>query len=62
MLLAITSEEPPALVALNDDLPLALAQLVHQLLAKKPEDRPVSAKAVVQTIQSIERDWIEYGA
>ena len=58
MLLAITSEEPAALAKLNDDLPPSLADLVHQLLAKKPEDRPASAQAVVQAIQNLERDWV----
>jgi formylglycine-generating enzyme required for sulfatase activity/serine/threonine protein kinase len=58
MLLAITSEEPPALAQLRDDFPLALAELIHLLLAKKPENRPASAKDVVQAIQNIERAWI----
>ncbi|MBI1831832.1 MAG: protein kinase, partial [Planctomycetes bacterium] len=58
MLLAITSEEPPALAQLNSDVPPALAELIHKLLAKAPSDRPASAKEVVQTIQSIERDWV----
>ena len=47
MLLAITTEEPAVLKKLNDDLPPALADLVHQLLAKNPEDRPPSAKAPI---------------
>ncbi len=58
VLLAITSDEPAALKKLNEDLPPALADLVHQLLAKTPAERPASAKAVVHTIQNIERDWI----
>jgi formylglycine-generating enzyme required for sulfatase activity len=58
MLLSITTDEPPDLVKLHDELPPAFAELVHKLLAKKPEDRPASAKDVVQTIQAIERDWI----
>jgi formylglycine-generating enzyme required for sulfatase activity/serine/threonine protein kinase len=58
MLLAITNEEPPPLAQLNADIPVALVELVHQLLAKKPEDRPASAKQVVLTIQNIERDWV----
>ncbi|MBI2804499.1 MAG: SUMF1/EgtB/PvdO family nonheme iron enzyme [Planctomycetes bacterium] len=61
VLLAITSEEPPPLKALKADLPVGLADLIHGLLAKKPDDRPASAKAVVQTIQEIERDWIASG-
>jgi eukaryotic-like serine/threonine-protein kinase len=58
MLLAITSVEPTPLRELNEEVPRALADLVHQLLAKRPEDRPPSAKAVVQRIQEIEREWI----
>lgn len=58
MLLAITAEEPASLRQLNGDVPAELADLIHQLLAKKPENRPASAKAVVQAIQNVERDWI----
>ena len=58
MLLEITSREPSALADLNPGLPPALADLVHRLLAKRPEDRPGSAKEVVQMIQDIERAWI----
>ena len=61
MLLAITSEEPAPLGPINADLPAELVELIHQLLAKKPEARPASAKSVVQTIQNIERDWIANG-
>ena len=43
---------------LNGEMPRALADLVHQLLAKKPENRPPSAKAVVERLQEIEREWI----
>ncbi len=58
MLLAITSDEPQPLEPIHAELPPAFKTLVMKLLAKKPEDRPASAKDVVQTIQSIERDWI----
>lgn len=61
MLLAITSEEPADLRPLNSELPTAFTDLVHKLLAKKPEDRPASAKDVVQAIQGIEREWIASG-
>jgi formylglycine-generating enzyme required for sulfatase activity/serine/threonine protein kinase len=58
MLLAITSAEPTPLREVNEEVPRSLAELVHQLLAKKPEDRPPSAQAVVDRIKEIEREWI----
>ncbi len=58
MLLAITSDEPAPFEPIHADLPPAFKTLVMKLLAKKPEDRPASAKEVVQTIQNIERDWV----
>ncbi len=61
MLLAIQTDDPPDLQPLNADVPPALAELIQKLLAKKPADRPESAKAVVTTIQNIERDWIANG-
>ena len=61
MLLAITSDPAPPLQSLNADVPAAFAKLTHQMLEKKPEDRPESAKFVVQAIQDIERDWIASG-
>jgi len=58
MLLAITQDEPQPLGQLNAAVPPPLAQLVHQLLAKNPQERPASAQAVVQAIQTIEREWV----
>ena len=58
MLLAITSAEPTPLRALNENVPKSFADLLHQLLAKKPADRPASATAVAQRILEIEREWI----
>jgi hypothetical protein len=39
----------------NPDLPPPLATLIEQLLAKNPEHRPQSARAVVEAIEAIER-------
>ena len=61
MLLMIINEEPLALQSIKEDLPPALAILIHKLLAKKPDDRPASAKAVVQAIQEVEREWVATG-
>ncbi len=58
MLLEIASKEPTPLTHLNADLPAGLAEMVHQLLAKNPADRPASAKDVVQSIQDFERAWV----
>lgn len=58
MLLAITNDEPSPLEPIHAELPPAFKSLVMKLLARKPEERPLSAKDVVQTIQSIERDWV----
>jgi RNA polymerase sigma-70 factor (ECF subfamily) len=54
-LVAVTSETPTPVQELNPDLPAPLAALIMQLLAKNPEERPASAKALVETIQAIER-------
>ena len=61
MLLAITTAEPAPLRDQNHEIPAAFADLIHKLLAKKPVDRPPSAKDAVQTIQNIEREWIAGG-
>ena len=42
----------------NPDVPPALDELVMQLLAKNPADRPASAEVVVQAIRSIERELL----
>jgi serine/threonine protein kinase len=57
VLMAISTAEPAPVMEVNPDIPAPLAQLVHQLLAKKPEDRPASARSVAQTIKGIERAW-----
>ncbi len=43
---------------LNPDVPLALADLVMRLLAKKPADRPASAQEVVEGLQAVERVFL----
>ncbi len=53
-LLAVTSDAPKSLTELNADVPPALAALVQQLLAKRPEDRPASAQAVADTLAKID--------
>jgi eukaryotic-like serine/threonine-protein kinase len=53
--IAVLTEEPTPVQELNPSLPPKLAKLIMTLLAKKPEDRPPSAKAVAEAIQAIER-------
>lgn len=55
-IIAVATEEPIPVQVLNPDLPVKLAEFIMQLLAKKPEDRPASARAVVEVIQAFERD------
>ncbi|MBL8799855.1 MAG: protein kinase [Planctomycetia bacterium] len=55
-LMAVTMQEPTPLRQVNPDLPADLADLVHWLLAKRPEDRPPSAQAVVEALRALERD------
>ena len=58
-LMAIATENPPPPVSLNLELPTELSDLVMQLLAKKADDRPESAKMVAETLQEIEGQTAE---
>jgi serine/threonine protein kinase len=53
LLNAVTASEPMPLSRLRPDLPSALADLVRQLMAKRPADRPQSAQAVVDRLDAI---------
>jgi serine/threonine protein kinase len=48
------SDPPQPLKEIRPDIPDALANLVHRLLAKKPEDRPQSAREVLREIRKIQ--------
>jgi serine/threonine protein kinase len=54
ILSALALDEPERPSALRKDMPESLSDLVMQLLAKKPEERPESAQAVVDALQKIE--------
>jgi WD40 repeat protein/serine/threonine protein kinase len=54
-LTALAVDRPRAPRELNSDVPAALSDLVMNLLARNPAERPPSAEAVVQAIQAIER-------
>jgi serine/threonine protein kinase len=51
--LAVESPKPPR--ELNAAVPAALSDLILRLLAKKPEDRPQSAREVIAAISEIEQ-------
>ncbi len=53
ILTAIATEEPPPVRELNPAVPTALAELIHQLLAKTPDDRPPSADAVAARLRAM---------
>ena len=44
---------PPKLTAIREDMPRELADLVDELLAKRPHDRPASAGAVIRQLDVI---------
>ncbi len=56
LLIALGTEEPRPLRELNPAVPEALAALVHQLLAKKPDDRPQTAEEVRRRLRGIAQD------
>jgi serine/threonine protein kinase len=49
-LIAVTTEEPPALASLNPALPPQLDRLIKLLLEKDPNKRPASARAVAKAL------------
>lgn len=56
VLTALATENPRPVRELNPDVPAALADLIHQLLSKKPADRPAAADEVVRRLRSITED------
>jgi hypothetical protein len=54
-LVAVTTDEPPPPRQVNPEVPAPLSQLIVRLLAKKPADRPASARAVAEELARIER-------
>src|SRR5262249_13433993 len=53
-LYAVTNDEPRPLGCLRPELPASFTNLVHQLLAKNPDERPANAAAAVVALQAIE--------
>lgn len=57
ILKALALKDPKPIRDVNPAIPPALADVVMRLLAKKPGDRPQTAHIVVETIESIERNF-----
>jgi tRNA A-37 threonylcarbamoyl transferase component Bud32 len=55
MLRALVQEHPLPICLVNLAMPAALSDLIEQLLAKRPEDRPANARAVVEALRAIEK-------
>jgi len=53
-LMAVATEQPPPPRKLDPSLPAPLSKLILRLLAKEPEYRPVSAKAVAEALGELE--------
>jgi hypothetical protein len=55
ILLAVAMENPRPVGELRPDLPPALGELTMQLLAKKPTERPASAREIADRLEQIEQ-------
>lgn len=53
LLTALAVSDPKPLHELNPNIPAPIADLITQLLAKKPEDRPSSARAVDEILENL---------
>ncbi|TWT56131.1 serine/threonine-protein kinase [Allorhodopirellula solitaria] len=55
-LVALLTGSPTPLRELNPDIPQPLADLIHQLLAKEPRDRPANAAALEAQLDVVARE------
>ncbi len=55
-LLAVATHEPTPPRFVNPEVPAQLSDLIMRLLAKKPEERPDSARAVAERLEAIAHD------
>src|SRR5262249_14786285 len=62
VLMALGSDDPTPVRELNPSVPEALAQLIHQLLAKKPEQRPQTATEVAKRLRAALDQLLNPGA
>jgi serine/threonine protein kinase len=56
VLMALATQDPPPAGSLNSELPPAFSDLIARLMRKNPDERPASAKEVVDAIAAIERE------
>jgi hypothetical protein len=59
-LVAVATHEPPPPRTVNPAVPASLDRLIMQLLAKSPDDRPQTARAVAEAIGSIEASEVTF--
>jgi len=50
---SLRNDEPRRIEELNPDVPLEVAELIHDLLSKRPEERPPTALAVMNRLMAI---------
>jgi serine/threonine protein kinase/WD40 repeat protein len=62
VLMALGSDDPTPVRELNPTVPQPLADLIHQLLAKKPEQRPQTAAEVAQRLRAVLDGLLRPGA
>jgi serine/threonine protein kinase len=62
VLMALGSDDPTPVRELNPNVPESLAQLIHQLLAKKPEQRPQTAAEVAKRLRAVLEQLLNPGA
>lgn len=53
LLMALGSKDPRPVQELNPKVPTDLAELIHKMLSKKPDDRPQSADEIAAKLQRI---------
>lgn len=58
-LMMVAAEEPVPIRKANPEVPVRMANLVHKMLAKTPEERPPSALAVIEELRRIEAELNE---
>jgi serine/threonine protein kinase len=54
----VRSQEPAPLATLRPDVPAGFAELVHQLLNKRPDERPATASEVEETLATFCRPGV----
>jgi serine/threonine protein kinase len=59
VLLSLAMDTPPPIRTFNAEVPHALSQLILDMLAKEPDERPESAEAVYQRLLEIEEETSE---